>query len=120
WIIRYFAPWLDRSHANPAKPRELRWFTTLDGRDTEVKSGAPFLRDGELITPRSRTFIPAHVEDNPYYMESGYKAVLQALPEPLRSKLLYGDFGAGRQDNPCQLIPTDWLRLAVPRFEARG
>ncbi len=120
WIIRFFAPWLDTAHAHPAKPCELRWFTTLGGKDTEVEDGRPFKYKGELIIPRSRTFIPARVEDNPYYMESGYKATLQALPEPLRSKLLYGDFAAGREDNPYQLIPTDWLEQAIARFESRN
>ncbi len=117
WIIRFFAPWLDNTHANPAKPCELRWFTTIGGKDTEVESGESFTHRGELIVPKSRTFVPARVEDNPYYMESGYKATLQALPEPLRSKLLYGDFTADRSDNPYQLIPTDWLEKAIARFD---
>lgn len=119
WIIRYFAPWLDRTHPNPARPLELRWFTTLDGKDTEMESGKPFVHHGELVFPRSRTFVPARVEDNPYYMESGYKAVLQALPEPLRSKLLYGDFCVGQADDPFQLIPTAWLDQAVERFNTQ-
>lgn len=117
WVIRFFAPWLDRTHPNPAQPGELRWFTMLDGHETEVDSGDAFLHKGERITPKSRTFIPAKVEDNPYYMESGYKATLQALPEPLRSKMLYGDFSAGREDNPYQVIPTDWVERAIARAE---
>jgi len=117
WIIRFFAPWLDRAHAHPAKPGDLRWFTTLDGKDTEVEDGTPFEYKGERIVPKSRTFIPARVEDNPYYMASGYKSTLQALPEPLRAKLLYGDFHAGLMDNPYQLIPTEWVEKAIKRFE---
>jgi hypothetical protein len=31
-----WAPWLDPQHPNPAKPGELRWFTNVDGKDTEV------------------------------------------------------------------------------------
>jgi len=117
WIIRFFAPWLDPSHPNPAKPGEIRWFTTLDGKEVEVANGRKFKHNGEWIAPKSRTFIPAKVEDNHYYMESGYKATLQALPEPLRSKLLYGNFSAGREDNPYQLIPSDWVEQAIARFE---
>ena len=115
WVVRYFAPWLDPTHPKPAKAGELRWFTTLDGRETEVEGGEPFLHKGEKVTPKSRTFIPARVEDNPYYMESGYKATLQGLPEPLRSKMLYGDFSAGREDNPYQIIPTAWVEQAIAR-----
>jgi len=36
WVIKYWAPWLDKSHPNPAKSGELRWFTTIDGEDVEV------------------------------------------------------------------------------------
>jgi hypothetical protein len=116
WVIQYWAPWLDIQHPNPAMPGELRWFTTINGRDQEVESGDPFEYNGELLTPRSRTFIPAKVEDNPYLMESGYRATLQSLPEPLRSKMLYGDFGAGREDAEDQVIPTAWVLAAQERW----
>lgn len=119
WIIRFFAPWLDKSHNRPAEPGELRWYTTIDGEDKEIENGAPFEYKKERIVPKSRTFIPARVEDNPYYMASGYKATLQALPEPLRSKLLYGDFSAGLEDNPYQLIPAQWIELAFSRHSAQ-
>jgi hypothetical protein len=118
WVISYWAPWLDPSHPNPAKPGELRWFTTIGGRDKELPNGEPIVINGETIAPRSRTFIPAKVQDNPYLVDAGYVARLQALPEPLRSKLLYGDFTKGREDNPYQVIPSEWVRLAQERWEA--
>jgi hypothetical protein len=65
----------------------------------------------------SRTFIPAKVEDNPYYMETGYKRILQALPEPLRSQMLLGDFTAGIEDDPWQVCPTAWVEAAMKRWE---
>ena len=49
-------------------------------------------------------------------MNSGYKAALQALPEPLRSQMLMGDFTAGMQDDPWQVIPTTWVELAMERW----
>lgn len=54
WVIRYWGPWLDKHHPHPAKPGELRWFATLDGKDVEVPSPDP-VRDGhgELVVPRS-------------------------------------------------------------------
>lgn len=117
WVIRYWGPWLDDHHPNPAQPGELRWFTTIAGEDIEVPSGEPFEHDGEWITPKSRTFIPGTVDDNPYLLESGYKSTLQALPEPLRSKMLYGDFSAGREDDAWQVIPTEWVRIAQQRWK---
>jgi len=120
WVIRFWAPWLDPQHPNPAAPGDLRWFTTVDGEDREVESGEPFMHNGELLVPKSRTFIPARVEDNPYLLDSGYRATLQSLPEPLRSKMLYGDFSAGREDDPWQVIPTAWVTLAQERWRQRG
>ncbi|HEY0201492.1 MAG TPA: terminase, partial [Burkholderiaceae bacterium] len=116
WIVEFFAPWLDKKHPNPAKPGELRWFTTIDGKDKEVPSGAPFVHNGETIQPLSRTFIPSRVTDNPYLMGTGYMSMLSALPEPLRSQMLYGDFNAGITDNPWQVIPTAWVEAAQARW----
>lgn len=131
WLYNWFAPWLDNKHPNPAKPGELRWFAKISGEDVEVSDGQPFvLENGEIvynfdkslypadqiIVPKSRTFIPARVTDNPYYVESGYIATLQALPEPLRSQMLYGDFLAGQQDDAWQVIPTEWVLQAQKRW----
>ena len=119
WVIEYWAPWLDDQHPNPARPGELRWFAVVDGKDVEVESGETFEHDGEVIQPKSRTFIPAALSDNPYLANTSYGMVLQGLPEPLRSQLLYGDFGIGVQDDPWQVIPTDWIRQAFARYEQR-
>jgi len=119
WIIGYFAPWLDRTYPIPAQPGELRWFATIDGKDVEVIDGRPFKHHGELIKPLSRTFIPSRVTDNPYLVGTGYMATLQALPEPLRSQMLYGDFQAGIQDDAMQVIPTAWVEAAMQRWTAR-
>jgi hypothetical protein len=116
WIIQYWGPWLDPQHSYPALPGELRWYATVDGKDVERQDGTPFEHNGELLTPMSRTFIPSRVEDNPYLMASGYKTVLQNLPEPLRSKMLHGDFSAGMEDNPWQVIPTAWVDAAMARW----
>jgi hypothetical protein len=48
-----------------------------------------------VIRPKSRTFLPAFVQDNPYLMATDYVTTLQGLPEPMRSQLLFGDFSVG-------------------------
>lgn len=119
WVVRYWAPWLDEHYARPAQPGELRWFAMLDGKDTEVDEREMFWWKNQRIIPRSRTFIPSRVQDNPYLMESGYEGTLQALPEPLRSQMLFGDFKAGLGDDPWQVFPTEWVRAAMARWEPR-
>ena len=120
WVIEHWAPWLDPAHPNPARPGELRWFAVLDGESREVESGAGFAHKGETVWPRSRSFIPSAVDDNVYYRTTGYKATLQALPEPLRSKMLKGDFTADRAEDPWQVIPTAWVEQAQARWQDRA
>lgn len=117
WVVRRWSPWLDPSHSNPAQPGELRWFAMLDGQDTEVENGSPITHKGEEIKPKSRTFIPARLSDNPYLASTDYEKILQSLPEPLRSQLLHGDFGIKANDDVWQVIPTEWVRLAQQRWE---
>lgn len=120
WVIRFWAPWLDPQHPNPAKPGELRWFVTDEqGKDMEVPGPEPVLVGKEWMKPKSRTFISADVDDNLFLQITGYKATLQALPEPLRSQMLHGDFMAGRNDPVWQLIPTDWVKAAQARWQPR-
>ncbi|HWV10254.1 MAG TPA: terminase [Pseudomonas sp.] len=120
WVIRYWAPWLDPQHPNPAKPGELRWYVTdAQGKDMEVPGPEPVQVGDDLMTPKSRTFIRSSVDDNLYLSMTGYKATLQALPEPLRSQMLRGDFMAGRSDPVWQTIPTEWVKAAQARWKPR-
>lgn len=132
WIINFFAPWLDKKHPNPARPGELRWFATVAGEDIEVPDNRPFIlapnndliydfdadeaNPADIIKPMSRTFIPSRVVDNPYLHGTGYMRQLQALPEPLRSQMLNGDFSAGLGEDPWQVIPTAWVDEATERW----
>ena len=139
WVIEFFAPWLDRKHPNPAAPGEIRYAASLpadeahpNGRDLWLEDARPFVLvngepcydfdpldypETEIITPKSRTFIPSRISDNPYLMGTGYLSQLQALPEPLRSQMMNGDFYAGVKDDPWQVIPTAWVEAAMERWE---
>lgn len=120
WVKEYWGAWLNDKHPNPAKPGELRWYTTKDGKDVECSDGKPFMHRGRMIQPLSRTFIPSRVTDNVFMMSTGYEAMLQALPEPLRSQMLHGDFSAGSEDNPWQCIPSAWVDAAMARWKEDG
>ncbi len=117
WVKECWAPWLDKTYPNPAKPGELRWFTN-DGSKTvwvdEHWRGTD--ADGNEIIPKSRTFIPALLSDNPE-LGSDYRSKVQAMPEPLRSQLLYGDFNVAEEDQANQVVPTAWVRAAQERWK---
>lgn len=136
WVIRFFAPWLDPAwKGKRAMPGELRYVAVIAGRDVWVEDGRPFVLVDELpvydfdpaqyaqtaiIRPQSRTFIPSRITDNAYLVGTGYMSQLQALPEPLRSQMLNGDFMAGVQDDPWQVIPTKWIAIAQARWVERS
>lgn len=120
WVKKYWAPWLDRTFPNPALPGELRWATT------DPKTGETMWVDkdwssvdsetGAVIRPRSRTFIPALLKDNPY-LGDDYLATLANMPEPLRTQLIRGDFNVAERDQANQVIPTAWVRAAQARWK---
>lgn len=120
WIIEYWAPWLDADHPNAAIPGELRWFATIEGEDREVEGDNVIYYKGFDIRPRSRTFIPARLTDNPMLMATDYASVLQGLPEPMRSQLLFGDFSIEPDSDVWQVIPTPWIRAAQQRWRDMG
>jgi hypothetical protein len=138
WVLKYFAPWIDKKFHMRADDGEILWFCTIgDQHDVIVPDHRPFIvhngemvydydpheyrgaRQTEVIRPKSRSFIRSKVTDNEYYVRTGYVATLQALPEPLRSQMLNGDFGAGMEDEPTQLIPTAWVEAAMRRWRPR-
>lgn len=131
WIIDYWGPWLDPTHPDPAEPGELVWYIVVveSGKSKDVEVGRGDIRpegdwvdeEGFPVVPLSRTFIPAKLEDNPVYVASGYRARLQGLPEPLRSRLLFGFDGAlVREDPELQVIPTAWIEAAQARWSPNG
>lgn len=116
WVVRRWGAWLDPSHHNPAKPGELRWYTTIEGKDTEVDGPGPHKIGGRPVMARSRTFLPASLSDNIDLMKSGYAATLEALPEPYRTAYREGRFDVALNDDERQLIPTAWIREAQQRW----
>jgi len=118
WIIGMFRPWLDITHTSPAAHGELRWYITdPDGRDMEVKDGNDIKEfDNVKYIPKSRTFIPAALSDNPFLIDTGYQATLDAMPEPLRSAIRDGNFMAAREDDAFQVIPQGWVVQANERW----
>jgi hypothetical protein len=116
WVIQYWAPWLDPTHPNPAKPGDLRWFTTIEGKDHEVDGPGPHEIDGRLVRAKSRTFIPGRLEDNPDLMATGYAATIEAMPEPMRTMLREGRFDVAARDADFQVVPTAWIIAAQNRW----
>lgn len=141
WIVQFFAPWIDRKYAGKrAMPGELRLVAMVPdvesgmSRDVWLDDPRPFVLAGgemvydfdpldftpeQIITPQTRTFIPSRISDNAYLVGTGYLTVLQSMPEPMRSQMLFGDFETGMQDSEWQVIPTAWVEEAQARWTDR-
>ena len=119
WVIKMFAPWLDDRYPKPAVPGELRWvISDEDGNDRWVDGPEGVMVKGRIVKPTSRTFIPSSTSDNPYYAGGDYQSRLDAMIEPHRSILL-GKFKTSFRDQPNQVIPTEWIKLAQERWRPR-
>lgn len=119
WVMRHWRAWLDPTYPKPARPGELRWYTTdHKGEEVEVDGPGPHYLNGSTrpLLARSRTFIPAKLSDNPDLIDSGYQASLDALPAELRAAYRDGDFGTPIKDDAYQIIPTAWVKEAQSRW----
>lgn len=124
WIFEWFAPWLDPDHRNPAKPGELRHYANVNGHEIEVeKDYVGYITDANgnemEVRPKSRTFIPASLSDNPDLLDTGYASQLANLPIHLQRALLQGKFTSTLEDADRQIIPTEWILKAQERFMLR-
>lgn len=120
WVIRYFAPWIDPDHPNPAESGEIRYFATINGEQVEVDSPEPFEHPDEgTVYPVKRTFIAASRHDNSY-LGVDYERRLQGTPEPLKTMLMTGDMTVGQKEDPWQVIPTAWVLQAQERWETQA
>ena len=104
-----FGPWLDPNHKlYPAKPGQLLWYIrSADGsEDIWVDGPDPVQVGDRVVTPISRTFIPAALDDNPFLKghpvppAAGRRARAAALRDPRRQldDLLRGRPLAGHPD----------------------
>jgi predicted phage terminase large subunit-like protein len=100
WVAEFIAWWIDpvTGLAIPERSGVLRWFVRIG--DAIIWADKPEdlaeYRDlqGKSIPPKSVTFIPAKLTDNPALMaaDPGYLANLMALPTVERERLLGGNW----------------------------
>lgn len=120
WVAQLIAWWIDQDtgYAIPERSGVIRWFVRIN--DTLIWGDNPedlaehVDNRGEPIPPKSLTFIPAKLEDNPKLMEAdpGYRANLMALTTVERERLLMGNWkirpsaGLYFQRHWCNILET--------------
>lgn len=121
WVAKLIAWWIDQEsgYAIPERAGVVRWFVREAGELHWADSAAELCARFPDNPPKSLTFIPARLEDNPLLMEvdPGYLANLMALPMVERERLLGGNW---------KIIPAggkvfnrDWFEV-VALVEEKG
>lgn len=146
WVIKFFAPWLDREYPDPAKDGEIRWFGMAGDDEVEIPAtaldwyipvtggyavtddGTPFKRDGRWVIPQRGTVyndVVMLVESRTFFHASlKDNPILEASGygatiEALPEPLrsfAKGNFDAARTQDPWQVIPALWVQLAQKRW----
>ena len=129
WVARFIAWWIDQDTGSPIPERAgvLRWFVRLGNiiqwGDTPDDLPEQTTPDGQVVPPKSVTFIPSKLTDNRALMaaDPGYYANLMALPLVERERLLHGNWkirpaaGLYFQRLWCRTIDAPPARLTLCR-----
>jgi predicted phage terminase large subunit-like protein len=121
WVARFIAWWIDQEtgYALPERAGVMRWFVRVNEEivwaDTPEELSSLSESDSEMgHPPKSVTFVPAKLQDNPILMrkDPGYLANLMALPLVERERLLSGNW---------KIVPSGgkvfnraWFRIKDP------
>lgn len=101
WVRTLIDWWIDpeTGYAIPERSGVIRWFARVDG-ELKWAENSQTLKDqyGSGVLPKSLTFIPAKLSDNPTLLrlDPAYQANLMALPEIDKQRLAEGNWNAER------------------------
>ena len=99
WVKGLLAQWVDRTHPDPARSGELRWFVRHKGELVWAHSRDELARRFPGKLPKSLTFVRATIWDNAIGMakDPDYLGNLQAMPPVDQARLLDGDWDVKRE-----------------------
>lgn len=96
WVAGLLAWWIDQDTGYPIPERsgKVRWFVRQDGNLEWGNSREELLAKYPKLLPKSLTFIPAKLEDNPTLeaADPGYRANLMAQEWVTQQRLLGGNW----------------------------
>lgn len=123
WLHTFLAWWIDPATGLPIPERagRLRWFIRIGDDLRWGDSAAELVSASPDAQPKSATFIPAKLSDNPTLMakDPGYLANLMALPLVERERLLGGNWNVRAEAG--KVFNRAWFEIvpAVPAERQR-
>jgi predicted phage terminase large subunit-like protein len=133
WVAEFIAWWIDQDENSPTyglpipeRAGVLRWFVRINDQMAWADSAEELRRrfkhlPPEDVQPKSVTFIPAKLDDNPALMaaDPGYRANLLAMSYVEREQLLGGNWKV--RASAGKVFPRDAWRIvpAVPKGTIR-
>lgn len=101
WVAKLIDWWIDTETGYPIPERAgvVRWFIRRDDQLLWADSPEELRAGYSHAEPKSLTFVPSKLDDNPTLLEKdpGYRANLNALPEVDRLRLLGGNWKVRQQ-----------------------
>jgi predicted phage terminase large subunit-like protein len=93
WVFRRWGPWLNPESPVHAAPSAKLWYMPGGDAGGWCEPGATSTdHEGHVVRARSRVFIPARLDDNPFIGDE-YRAELLSITDPVRrAQLLNGDW----------------------------
>lgn len=96
WVAKFITWWIDQETGYPIENRagKIRWLVHINDELIWFNSKAEAIKRYPKIPPKSVTFIPSSVEDNPALLkvDPGYIANLYALSNVEKERLLKGNW----------------------------
>ncbi len=114
WCKKILSWWIDPETGYPIPDRSgvLRWFVRING-ELHWGSSREELKNkfGDDQLPKSLTFVPAKLDDNPILLskDPGYKANLDALPLVERMRLKEGNWNAKPESG--MVFKKEWFEI---------
>lgn len=119
WVRRFISWWIDDKTGFPIPDRigRLRYFVRIGSEIYWSTDRAKLREKWPEVLPKSVTFVPALLSDNPKLLEKdpAYKANLHALPLVERERLLNGNWNIRLEAG--KFFNRSWFRIAdeIPR-----
>lgn len=111
WVAKFIAWWIDQDTGFPIEERSgvLRWFVRINNVLIWANTAEELREKHPEIPPRSVTFIPAKLEDNPALTnkDPNYRANLLALPYVEMMRLLHGNWKV--RPKAGDIFKRDWF-----------